>query len=166
MNRQERQAAQHAEMRARIGQVLRFEQYYGRRLRERSTAWHPNEVNAAESGIFRELMQAPRSARWLRERLHLDGGYLSRNLRWLELVGHVAITVAPSDRRQRIARLTGMGLRAARLLEVDRARSAREMLEPLPRRQQRRLARAMAVIVEVLERDALTNLVETVRQRD
>jgi DNA-binding MarR family transcriptional regulator len=167
MNRTERLATLHAEMEGNIEEVVRFERYYARRLRATSEARRPNDadLSVAQADIFHELQKAPCPERWLRERLGLDPGYLWRSLRWLELTGNIAISVAPTDRRARWVSLTKRGERSARTLEQERAKRARETLEQLPRRQQRRLTRAMAVIVEILERDLVTNIVETALER-
>ena len=69
MNRDEHLAACHAELQAGIQQVLRFERYYARRLRETSTARRPTEMNVVEAGIFHELRDGPCPVAWLRERL-------------------------------------------------------------------------------------------------
>jgi len=167
MNREERGMALRAELAHRAEQVVRFERYYARRLRATSEGRRPNETNlsVAQAEIFHELGKAPCPVAWLRERLALDAGYLSRSLRWLELTGEITVSVARGDRRGRLVTLTRAGERSARILERDLAQRAREALERLPRRQQRRLVRAMAVVVEIFERDALTNLVEAARER-
>jgi DNA-binding MarR family transcriptional regulator len=168
MNRTERVAASNAEMQANVEQLVRFERYYARRLRATGEARRPNEgdVSLAQAEILHELRTAPCPIGWLRERLGLDAGYLSRSLRWLALTGDLAISVTPGDGRGRLVSLTDGGKRTARILGEERAERARKTLEELPLRQRRRLVRAMAVIVEVLERDALTNFLESHRDRN
>jgi DNA-binding MarR family transcriptional regulator len=139
----------------------------GTALRATCEARRPNEgnVSLAQADVLHELLEAPCPVGWLRERLGLDAGYLSRSLRWLELTGQIAISVAPGDRRGRLATLTRTGKRSADRLERDLEERARDALERLPRRQQKRLVRAMAAIVEIFERDVLANLVEAARER-
>lgn len=60
--------------------------------------------------------------------------------------------------------LTDWGLAAARNLEWFEEERAREFLAQLPVRQQERLVDAMGTILEIFERDEITNLVERARE--
>jgi len=142
----------------RIQDVLRFDRLYARRLRDLAKAARVNEANVAELGIFQELLPGPCTPGWLIWRLDLDPGYLSRSLRQLELMGFISACGCGDDRRQRQVTLTDRGRVVARSLERFREDAARQRLEELPLRQQRRLVRAMNAIIEILERDALANL--------
>lgn len=93
----------------------------------------------------------------------MDPGYLSRCLRQLELDQCVALCDSANDRRQRLVSLTDRGRMAARELERYQEYAVQKVLEELPARQQRRLVHAMNTIIEVFNRDALTNLLERVR---
>ncbi len=124
-----------------------------------------NEVNAAELGIFLELLRAPCPSDWLRWRLDLDPGYLSRTLAQLELMGFLSTCVSGADRRIRQVTLTGLGRAAARSLERFQEGAVRKALEEFPVRQQRRLIRAMNAIVEILEQDPVARLLARSRER-
>lgn len=141
-------------------EVLRFDRFYSRRLHEAAVAARVHESSAAELGIFRELLHGSCAPGWLSWRLDLDTGYLSRNLRQLELMGFIKVARAGDDGRRRQVSLTALGFVAARSLEGFHEDAVRKTLQELPPRQQRRLARAMKTIIDILERDALTNLLE------
>lgn len=66
--------------------------------------------------------------------------------------------------REREVSLTDWGLAAARNLEWFEEERAREFLAQLPVRQQERLVDAMGTILEIFERDEITNLVERARE--
>jgi DNA-binding MarR family transcriptional regulator len=144
----------------RAREVLRFDRFYARRLREAIDAARVHEVNRAALGIYQELLHSPCSPGWLSWRLDLDPGYLSRSLGLLELNGHITVSGTGGDRRMRQASLTDRGRYVARGLAQFQEDAVRKALEELPPRQQRRLVRAMKVIIDILERDALTNLLE------
>jgi DNA-binding MarR family transcriptional regulator len=147
----------------RVNQVVRFDRFYSRWLREGIKAARVTEVNGAELGIFEELHHGSCTPGWLQWRLGLDSGYLSRNLRRLEAEGLVSVSTSDDDRRSRLVSLTARGCLVARSLAEFQGDAVRQRLEELPLRQQRRLVRAMNAIVEIFERDALTNLLESGR---
>lgn len=148
------------EVSIRVRGVLRFDSFYARRLREATDAAAVHEVNAAELGIFLELLHSPCSPGWLSWRLDLDPGYLSRSLRLLDLTGHIAVNSTGGDRRMRQVSLTDRGRYVARGLAQFQEDAVRKTLDELPPRQQRRLVRAMEVIIDILEQDAWANLLE------
>jgi DNA-binding MarR family transcriptional regulator len=86
----------------------------------------------------------------LRTRLDLDSGYLSRLLRRLEAEGLVTTTPDPTDRRQRVARLTADGRRVWRTLDDRSEQVARDLVEPLSSRQRAALADALATADRLL----------------
>src|ERR1700681_1220344 len=137
----------------RIEEVLRFDRFYSRRLREATKAAPVHEGNLAELGILQELLHVPCTPGWLSWRLDLDPGYLSRSLRQLERMNLVSVLGSDDDRRQRQVSLTDRGGMVARRLEQVREDAVRKILEELPLRQQRRLVRAMNVIIGIFERD-------------
>jgi DNA-binding MarR family transcriptional regulator len=147
-----------------VQKVLAFERFYSRRLREATKAMLVTETTVLRMSVFRELMDGPCTASWLCWRLGVDPGQLSRTLSVLELEGHIIAHVSPTDRRRRDIELTRWGARVARGLEEFRAERIRQTLEELPRKQQQRLVNAMRVILEIFERDALTNLLDRARE--
>ncbi|MGH3262625.1 MAG: MarR family winged helix-turn-helix transcriptional regulator, partial [Trebonia sp.] len=97
-----------------------------------------------EIGAVPATAQANLTTQALRERLGLDSGYLSRLLRRLEREGLVLVAPDPADRRRRLVSLTPLGCRSWRELEHRSDDRARLIIDPLSRRQQERLARALA----------------------
>jgi len=140
--------------------MLRFDHFYARRLQDAEMADKTREGSLAEIRIFHELGQLPRTPGWLSCRLNLDPGYVTRILKTMEACRYVTIDPWQNDRRQRVVTLTRFGRDVHRELRAFRERLARNTLEALPQRQQRRLIRAMTVIEEVLTRDSLANLLE------
>ena len=146
--------------RSHIERVLQFEAFYSRRLPERPRAPYIDDPSATALEVLRELLVAPRTHGWLRWRLDVDRGYLSRVLRLLELQRHIVRSPEHGDRRSRFIELSDGGLKVAEGLARAEHDRIRRILEDLPRRQQQRMVDAMSVIVEVLERDPIANLVE------
>jgi DNA-binding MarR family transcriptional regulator/ribosomal protein S18 acetylase RimI-like enzyme len=93
--------------------------------------------------------------RELRERLGLDSGYLSRQVRALEADGLVRVEAAASDSRVRIARLTPAGV--AERAELDRSSDALVggILDPLTDRQRERLLDAMDEVRRLMTASAV-----------
>src|SRR5258707_1090552 len=89
------------DMAARVAKVRRFEHFYSRRLRDATKAALVTEANVAQLGIFHELMEGPCTPSWLRWRLDIDPGYLSRTLRLLELERHITTCRSRGDGRTR-----------------------------------------------------------------
>ena len=93
--------------------------------------------------------------RALRERLDLDSGYLSRQLRALEADGLVRTEAATGDSRVRIARLTEQG----RLERAELDRVSDELvsgiLDPLTDRQRTRLLDAMDEVQRLMTASAV-----------
>jgi DNA-binding MarR family transcriptional regulator len=151
-----------AHLAGRIKEVLRFDRFYSRRLREATKAARVHDVNIAELAIFQELLGGPCTPGWLSWRLDLDPGYLSRRLKQLERMSFVSVRSSDDDRRMRQVSLTDRGGIVARSLEQVREDAVRKTLEELPLRQQRRLVRAMNVIIGIFEQDPLTDLLERI----
>jgi DNA-binding MarR family transcriptional regulator/ribosomal protein S18 acetylase RimI-like enzyme len=104
----------------------------GRALGQSRLLW---EIGAADSDAA-EL-------RDLRERLGLDSGYLSRQLRALESDGLVRVEPAAGDSRVRVVRLSDRGRAERRELDRGSDDLARGILDPLTERQRTRLLDAM-----------------------
>jgi GNAT superfamily N-acetyltransferase len=88
--------------------------------------------------------------RLLRARLGLDSGYLSRLLRSLGAAGLVEVSMSPSDRRTRVARLTAAGRRERATLDELSNQLARTLLAPLGTHEQERLVAAMREVERLL----------------
>ncbi|MRX44478.1 bifunctional helix-turn-helix transcriptional regulator/GNAT family N-acetyltransferase [Agromyces kandeliae] len=91
----------------------------------------------------------------LRERLELDSGYLSRQLRALEADDLVRVEASPGDSRVRVARLTPAGV--AERAELDRSSDALVggILDPLTERQRERLLAAMDEVGRLMTASAV-----------
>jgi len=156
----------HQGIEERARKMVRFDRYHARRLRAGVKAGPSiHEISEAQLAIFRALLPMPAPATWLSWRLGLDPSYLWRTLRFMELTRHVQISISPTNRREKDVSLTDWGLAAARNLEWFEEERAREFLGQLPLRQQERLVAAMDTIVEIFERDDLTNLIERVQEQ-
>ncbi|GAA5154876.1 helix-turn-helix domain-containing GNAT family N-acetyltransferase [Nocardioides marinquilinus] len=95
----------------------------------------------------------------LRDRLGLDSGHLSRQLRRLEADGLVAVAPDPRDRRARLVTLTASGRDLLARLEERSDDAARRLVVPLTERQRTRLAEALAT-ADLLVRAATVELTE------
>jgi DNA-binding MarR family transcriptional regulator len=146
--------------RSHVEQVLKFEAFYSRRLPARLRAPYIDDPSATALEVLRELLVAPRTHAWLRWRLGVDRGYLSRVLQVLELQWRIVRWPEPADRRSRVIELSHSGRKVAEELARAHEVRVRRILEELPRRQQQRLVDAMAIIEEILERDPIANLLE------
>src|SRR5690242_5342053 len=146
--------------RSHVEQVLKFEAFYARRLPARLRAPYIDDPSATALEVLRELLVAPRTHAWLCWRLGVDRGYLSRVLHVLELQWRIVRWPKPGDRRLRVIELSDGGRKVAEGLARAQEDRVRRILEELPRRQQQRLADAMAIIVEIFERDPIANLLE------
>ena len=149
----------------RVKEVVRFDRFYAQRLRDATKVARVNEVNAAELGVFVELLRGSAPLDWLVWRLDLDRSYLARTLKTLEISGFVTLRTDDRDRRMRRADLTTRGRTVAQDLQQFQEDVVRKTLEELPTRQQRRLVRAMGTIIEIFERDELTNFWERFEER-
>ncbi|GAA4732021.1 helix-turn-helix domain-containing GNAT family N-acetyltransferase [Nocardioides endophyticus] len=113
-------------------------------------------------GVSRLLFEiGPEGAgvRDLRDRLTLDSGYLTRLLRRLAEEGLVDVSPDPTDRRRRVATLTGPGLQAWRELDDRSEALAQQLVAPLTGRQRERLVAALAT-ADLLVRAATIQLRE------
>jgi DNA-binding MarR family transcriptional regulator/GNAT superfamily N-acetyltransferase len=88
--------------------------------------------------------------RTLRNRLDLDSGHASRLLRSLEGAGMVQVKPSESDRRIRVASLTGAGKTERRLLDERSDELAESMLAPLDDGRRERLVEAMRTVERLL----------------
>lgn len=121
----------------------------GRPLGQSRLLW---EIGAAGGG---DAGGAGAELRDLRERLGLDSGYLSRQLRALEGDGLVRVEPAPHDSRVRVVRLTERGLAERRELDRVSDELAGGILDPLTERQRTRLLDAMDEVRRLLTASAV-----------
>ncbi|MEU4344424.1 helix-turn-helix domain-containing GNAT family N-acetyltransferase [Nocardia sp. NPDC023852] len=109
-----------------------------------------------EARLLWEIGDQGRDVRWLRERLGLDSGYVSRLLRSLETDGLVTVEPHPRDRRVRTVRLTAAGCAERVVLDRRSDELAGCLLEPLNAAQRARLVAAMTEVDQLLTATAVT----------
>jgi DNA-binding MarR family transcriptional regulator/GNAT superfamily N-acetyltransferase len=103
-----------------------------------------------EARLLWEIGTEGCEVRTLRNRLELDSGQVSRQLRALEAAGLVRVAPDPSDRRIRVARLTRRGRAERALIDRRSDELASSLLSPLDDRQRERLVDAMRVVERLL----------------
>src|SRR5947209_11465372 len=103
-----------------------------------------------EARLLWEIGPGGCEVRWLRSRLGIDSGYLSRLLRSLEAAGLVELSPSPSDRRIRVAHLTRAGRRERAALDRRSDELAGSLLAALSTEQQKRLVGAMREVERLL----------------
>lgn len=140
--------------------VRRFNRTYTQRIGALDDSFLGTGRPLAVSRVLFEVgVGQPLSVRTLRERLDLDSGHLSRLLRRLEREGLVMTTTDPADRRRRLVELTPTGRAAYDDLERRSEERSGALVAPLTRRQQERLAEALAT-ADLLVRAATVQLRE------
>lgn len=147
-----------------VGKVLAFELRIARRHQDARDAIVV-ELGSSEVKLFEELGRGSAGLDYLSWRLGRDKGYVSRTLRFLISEGHLTKRIPDRDHREREFVLTESGRSIAREIERQKRQRVRKELEDLPIRQRRRLVSAMATIVEILDRDPMSNLMECVEER-
>ncbi|MGY0071603.1 GNAT family N-acetyltransferase [Streptomyces sp. QTS137] len=141
---------------AQIDQVRRFNRTVTERVGVLHHQYLGRDRPIGEARLLWEIGEQGQDVRWLRERLGLDSGYVSRLLRSLEADGLVSVKAHHRDRRVRTVRLTDAG-RVERA-ELDRRSDdlAGRVLEPLNHTQRARLVSAMAEVDRLLSAATVT----------
>lgn len=133
-----------------ISQVRRFNRIVTQRIGVLEDSYLGRDRPLAQSRLLFEIGNDGAELRHLRQRLHLDSGYLSRLVRALEARGLVEVLPLPSDGRVNQARLTDRG--RAELKELNRLSDqvAETTLGPLSENQRTRLLDAMGQVERLL----------------
>ncbi|HET7731162.1 MAG TPA: MarR family winged helix-turn-helix transcriptional regulator [Usitatibacter sp.] len=149
----------------RADRIRRFDRFYERRIQAGHRAAKVLELTVAEMRVLEVLGEAGHSptAVWLQWRTELDAGYLCRILAKFCAYGYTTAHPSANDRRSRQFALTDWGRGIVQELDRFHRERAEALLESLPQRERSRLLRAMALIEEVLARDAMENLLEASR---
>lgn len=150
-----KQLASHATAADDVEVVRRFSRFYAGRIGALSERYMGQHRPLAEARLLFEIGELGRPLRELRALLGLDSGYLARLLRSLEGQGLVTVTVDPTDRRFRLARLTSQGRREVRVLNMRSDRFTQELLAPLAAGDRARLLEAMGTVQRLLRRAAI-----------
>ena len=133
-----------------VARVRRFNRTVTQRIGALEDAFLSRDRPLGHSRVLWEI-DAGSDVRDLRARLDLDSGYLSRVLRALEDEGLVTVEPGPTDRRVRVARLTGAGVRERAELDARSDRAAAAVLAGLGGPQRQRLVTAMAEVERLLQ---------------
>ncbi|MBF6167754.1 MarR family transcriptional regulator [Streptomyces gardneri] len=109
-----------------------------------------------EARLLWEIDEPGRDVRWLRQRLGLDSGYMSRLLRSMQADGLITVEPQADDRRVRTVRLTPIGRIERDLLDQRSDELAGRLLEPLNPAQRDRLVTAMEEVGRLLTATMVT----------
>lgn len=135
----------------RIEAVRRFNRFYTRHIGVLSDGLLRTPFSLAESRVIYELAHREEAtATALGKELGLDAGYLSRLLRGLREKGLIDKTPSKADGRLTLLRLTDEGQAAFAMLNSRSRNDVGAMLSELSTEDQRRVAKAMAAIQEIL----------------
>ncbi|MEV0091997.1 bifunctional helix-turn-helix transcriptional regulator/GNAT family N-acetyltransferase [Streptomyces sp. NPDC050738] len=133
---------------------------FNRTVTERVGVLHDHYLGLSrpigEARLIWEIGADGQDVRWLRERLGLDSGYVSRLLRALEADGLVTVEPGAADRRVRTVRLTRAGRAERALLDNRSDALAGALLAPLNAAQRARLVGAMAEVDRLLTASTVT----------
>jgi DNA-binding MarR family transcriptional regulator/GNAT superfamily N-acetyltransferase len=133
-----------------VNQVRSFNRTVTQRIGALQEDFLARDRPLGQARLLWEIGPDGSDVRWLRSRLDLDSGYLSRLLRSLEHDGLVTVRQSGTDARVRIARLTARGLAERAELEHRSDEVARAILGPLTMQQRDRLVAAMADVERLL----------------
>jgi DNA-binding MarR family transcriptional regulator/GNAT superfamily N-acetyltransferase len=135
---------------AAVEQVRRFNRVVTERVGALNDRFLGRPRPLGEARVLWEIGPDGCEVRWLRHRLGLDSGYLSRLLRSLEAAQLVEVSPSPTDARIRVARLTRSGRRERTALDRHSDGLAESLLSRLSVDQQQRLLAAMRDVERLL----------------
>lgn len=139
----------------RIASVRAFNRFYTDVIGVLREGLHDTAYSLTEARVLFELAQDdPTEVAELRERLHVDAGYLSRILSRFARDGLVRRERSPADGRRQVIRLTEAGAAAFATLDVSASQDVAALLAGLGEGDQRRLEEAMDTIRTVLQQGA------------
>lgn len=134
-----------------IGVVRRFNRFWTRQIGVLQAGLLDTPYSLTEARMIFELAQADGTDLGaLRDRLELDGGYLSRVVSRFKADGLVATRVSVSDGRRQILRLTARGRRVFARLDQGAADAVSAMLAPLEPGDRHRLIAALETAESLL----------------
>jgi len=134
----------------RIDHVRHFNRTVAQRIGALSDDFLATHRPMAEARLLWEIGADGCEVRTLRNRLALDSGHASRLLRALESDGMARVEPSSADRRIRVARLTGAGLKEWEELDRRSDEFAASLLEPLSERDRERLVDSMRTVQRLL----------------
>src|SRR3954454_11303545 len=133
-----------------VAQVRSFNRTVTQRVGALSDTFLSRNRPLSEARLLWEIGAEGCEVRTLRNRLELDSGQLSRQLRSLAAAGMVRVPPSVPDRRVRVARLTAAGRRERAVLDRRSDEFAASMLEPLDEPRRERLLEAMGTVERLL----------------
>src|SRR4051794_22784888 len=143
-------------MHAEIDHIRRFNRTVTQRVGALNDRFLARDRSLAGSRLLWEIGTEGAEIVFLRARLGIDSGQMSRMLRALEADGLVTVTPSDDDARVRVARLTAAGLAERAVLERRSDELAASILAPLAPAERDDLVAAMRTV----ERLIATSLVE------
>jgi DNA-binding MarR family transcriptional regulator len=133
-----------------VSEVRRFNRVVTQRVGALRDHFLSRSRPLGEARLLWEIGDEGRDVRWLRSRLDLDSGYLSRLMRSLEAAGLLTVEPSEHDRRVRTVRLTAAGRLERAAVDQHGDEVARSLLEPLGDEQRGRLVTAMREVERLL----------------
>jgi DNA-binding MarR family transcriptional regulator/GNAT superfamily N-acetyltransferase len=138
-----------------VGQVRRFNRTVTQRVGALNDRFLSRDRPLGQARLLWEIGPDGSDVRWLRSRLDLDSGYLSRLLRSLEDDGLVAVERSLADGRVHTARLTDRGMAERAVLDQRSDEAAVSLLAQLSPQQRARMVTAMAEVERLLVASAI-----------
>jgi ribosomal protein S18 acetylase RimI-like enzyme len=133
-----------------VEQVRRFNRTVTQRVGALQEGYLARDRPLGQARLLWEIGPTGAPLAFLRTRLDLDSGYLSRLLRTLEADGLVEVRSSSGDGRERTAELTAAGRAEWSVLDARSDELAESILAPLSTRQRERLVLAMGEVQQLL----------------
>src|SRR5258708_21702053 len=135
---------------AMVDQVRRFNRVVTERVGALDDRFLGRRRPLGQARVLWEIGLEGSEVRLLRARLNLDSGYLSRLLGSLEAAGLIEVAPSVADRRIRVVRLTGAGIRERETPDERSDELAASLLDPLTPGQRELLVVAMREVARLL----------------
>lgn len=142
------------ELQDNVSKIREFNRFYTRKIGVLREELLHSKFSLTESRIIYELANnITKTASDLCKELGLDPGYISRILQRFEDKGIVNRKTSEEDGRTRIIQLTGSGLKEFELLNKRSNEEIEDILNDLPKEDQKQLLTAMNTIERILNRN-------------
>ena len=137
-----------------VSKIREFNRFYTRKIGVLREELLHSKFSLTESRIIYELANNKiKTASDLCKELGLDPGYISRILQRFEEKGIVNRKTSEEDGRTRIIQLTNVGLKEFELLNKRSNEEIEDILNDLPKGDQKQLLTAMSTIEKILNRN-------------
>ena len=142
---------------SRVAKVRRFNRFYTRQIGALNRGFLDSEFSLTDVRVLYELRHHDGlTASVLGQDLALDAAYLSRILRELERKRLLVKSPSKSDRRRVHLRLSAKGRRVFDAIEARQHIAVADMLQELPKEDQRHVVESMRQIETLLDRSRTT----------